>query len=206
MTAHIDDLLVEALISAPGCPETIVERMLRVSTTDFYRGTNAWRYVTDITPAIKGQREAELDIPADTMIGKFYWVKLDGKVLDAISRRNLCGTTGTPRGCSTDGSKASILFDVIPQESYLRNGVEASLALIPASTLNELPDELFASHRDGILYGAVARLLAMANVSWGDLNKAQVYASLAMDVKASARTEAESRQAPIVRVVRYGGI
>jgi hypothetical protein len=206
MTAYIEPLMVEALISAPGCPETIVERALRQSMVDFYRESAAWRYTTEIGAVIRGRPDVELDLPADTFIHRVYWAKLDGKVLTAISPRNVQGGAGTPRGYAIDGLSKTLKLDPVPEDTYLRNGLQVNVALQPLPSLEELPDELFALHRDGILYGAIARLLAMANVSWGDLQSAQVYAAMAAGVKSSARREADSSQAPVARKVRYGGI
>lgn len=206
MTAYIEPLMVEALISAPGCPETIVERALRQSMVDFYRESAAWRHTTDVASVIKGRADVEIDLPADTFIHRVYWAKLDGEVLTAISPRNVQGDVGKPRGYAIDGLSKTLKLDPVPMDTYLRNGLQANVALQPLPSLEDLPDELFAVHRDGILYGAIARLLAMPNVSWGDLQGAQIYAGMAMNVKNSARREAESVQAPVTRKVRYGGI
>jgi len=206
MTAYVEPLLVEALISAPGCPETIVERMLRQAMVDFYRETDAWRYTTDIAAVIRNRGEVEVDLPANTLIRRVYWARLDGKPLMAVSPRNVGTDTGVPRGYAINGLTRTLRLDPIPEQTYLRNGLEVNVSLLPLPELDDLPDELYAIHRDGILYGAVARLLAMPNVSWSSLQDAQVYAAMASGVKQSAKREAESLQAPVVRKVRYGGI
>lgn len=205
MTDYVEPLLVEALISAPGCPETIVERMLRQSMVDFYRDTCAWRHTTDVAAVILGRPEVELELPTGTFISRVYWVRLDGEVLTAISPRNVRGGSGTPRGYAIDGLTRTLHLDPLPEQTYLRNGLVANVALLPLPELDSLPDELYAIHRDGILYGAISRLLAMPNVSWGNLQDAQVYAALAGDLKVKARREAEALQAPVARKVRYGG-
>ena len=206
MTAYVEPLLVEALIAAPGCPETIVERALRQALVDFYRDTCSWRMTTDVAPVIRGRYAVELDLPAATFVTRVYWARLDGKQLVAISPRNAGQGTGVPKGYAIDGLSKTLLLDVSPEQSYGRNGLVANVALLPLPELDELPDELYAVHRDGILYGAIARLLAMPNVSWGNLQDAQVYAQMAEAVKRGARREAESLQAPVARKVRYGGI
>lgn len=206
MTAYVEPLLVEALIAAPGCPETIVERMLRQSLVDFYRETHAWRFTTDVSPVIRGRNTVDLDLPASTLASRVYWVRLDGKQLTAISPRNVTQGRGTPKGYALDGITRTLLLDVTPEETFGRNGLVANVALLPLPDIEEIPDELYSIHRDGILYGAVARLLAMPNVSWSSLQDAQVYAAMASGVKQSAKREAESLQAPVVRKVRYGGI
>lgn len=206
MTEYVEPLLVEALISAPGCPETIVERMLRQSLVDFYRETLAWRFTTDVSPVIRGRNTVDLDLPAETSAIRVYWARLDGKPMAAISPRNVTQDTGIPRGYALDGVTRTLLLDRIPKDTFGRNGLVANVALLPMPGLNDLPDALYAIHRDGILYGAIARLLAIPNVSWGSLQDAQVYAAMAEAVKQSARREADSLGAPVVRKVRYGGI
>ena len=206
MTAYVEELSVEALIAAPGCPETLVERMLRQSAVDFYRESKAWRVTTEVSPVIAGIREVELELPSGTQLASVYWAKLDNKKLDLISSVHLDDRADTPTGLAIEGLSNTVLLNCPPRDSYLRNGLVARVAVMPLSTLDVLPDELYASHRDGILYGAITRLLAMPNVAWGSLQDAQTYAGMAAMVKSAARREAESLQAPVARKVRYGGI
>ncbi|KII34851.1 hypothetical protein NL64_06195 [Pseudomonas fluorescens] len=203
---YLESLLAETLIAAPGCPETLVERALRVSATEFYRDSESWRVTLDPAPVIKGQRDVELEYPAGTFPVRTFWARLDGKVLEAISERNITDGTGTPRGYAILGASAVAQLDVIPTETYLRNGLVMHVAVAPGNELTELPDELFAMHRNGILFGAQAVLLAMPNVSWGDLQLASVYSSMANAEKAQAMRTSKAQQSPVVRKVRYGGI
>lgn len=206
MTAYVEELSVEALIAAPGCPETLVERMLRQAAVDFYRDSKAWRVTTEVAPVIAGIREVELELPGGTQLASVYWAKLDGKKLDLISSIHLEDETGTPRGLALDGLSSTVQLNCIPRDTYLRNGVVARVAVMPLFSTDDIPEDLYSSHRDGILYGAITRLLAMPNVAWGSLKDAQTYAGMAAMAKNSARREAESLQAPVVRKVRYGGI
>lgn len=203
---YIDGLLAEALITAPGCPETVVERILRTSCVAFYRETNAWRVTTDPIPVIQGRREVELELPADTMACRVYWARLAGRDMRAISPRFIQSHQAPPGGYAFIGNQATFQMDTLPDRTYTRDGLEVHLSVAPTNRRNELPDDLYAAHRDGILYGTQARLLAMPNVSWGDLNTAMAMASLAESEKAKARREAESAQSPVARSVRYGGI
>ena len=206
MTAFVEELLVEVLIGAQGCPEPMVERHLRSAMVDFYRDSCAWRFTTESVAVIQGSREVELELPADTTVRRLYWAKLDDKPLRAVPVRSLRNEDGTPTGYAIDGVSRTLLLDKKPTESYILNGLVANVAILPLLTLDELPDELFMQHRDGIVFGALSKLLAMPNVSWGNLQDAQVYAQMAEAVKRVARREAESLQAPVARKVRYGGI
>lgn len=206
MTAYVEELLVEALIAAPGCPEPMVERLLRSAMVDFYRDTRAWRYTTEVASVIRGDREVELETPTGTTVGRVYWAKLAGKLLKPLPQRDLRDDTGTPTGFAIEGLSRIVQLNVKPERSYIADGVVAALALQPLHSLDELPDELFALHRDGILYGALAKLLAMPNVAWGSLNDASTYAGMAAGVKLNAQRQADSQQAPVVRTVRYGGL
>ena len=206
MINYVEELEVEALIAAPGCPETLVQRMLRQSAADFYRDTKAWRTTTEAAPIIRGVREVELDIPANTSMVMLFWAKLNGEQLQLISSQHLTGLVGRPVAIAIDGPGRTVQLDKVPEDSFLRNGLVARVAVAPTAALNDLPDELYAAHRDGILYGAVSRLLAMPNVAWGNLLDAQVYGGMASTAKHIAKREAESLQAPVVRKVRYGGI
>lgn len=206
MANYIELLLTEALIGAPGCPEPLVERMLRSAAADFYQSTKAWRHTTENAPVMRGRSLVELELPSATSAARVYWVKLDGEPLTAMSERNLNARQGTPRGYAVLPSGRELRLDVDPDESYLRNGLIAHVALTPTTALNDLPDELLATHRDGILYGALSKLLAMPNVMWGDLQAAGTYAGMAGAVRVDAMRGAEALQAPIARKVRYGGL
>lgn len=206
MTAYIDELIAEALIAAPGCPETVVERMLRSTCVAFYRETFAWRLTTDPVTVIRGSATVELDLEPELLPCRIYWASLAGEQLTATTPQKLAGTPGTPRAYAFAGYSRELQLDHLPERTYTRDGLVASLAVAPTNRRDELPDDLFDAHRDGILYGAQARLLAMPNVAWGNLNQAMVLASLADAEKTKARREAQSLQAPVVRVVKYGGI
>lgn len=203
---YVEALLADALISAPGCPETIVERALRVSASEFYRDTESWRITTDPIPVIQGRREVELDVGRNLSITRIFWVRLDGKPLEAVSPRNLTDRVGEPRGYAPDEVSETLQLDATPLTSYLRNGVVAHLAVVPDYDLTDLPDDLYAMHRNGILYGAQRQLLLMPNVPWGDLRGARVFSDLYEAEKDKARRVANARQAGVVRKVRYGGL
>lgn len=203
---HIGALTLEALISAQGCPEALIERMLRSATADFYRDTKAWRFTTEPASVTAGDRLVELDLPTNTAVLRVYWAKLGDKVLTAVSPRSLRDMTTVPSGYAVDGISNVLQLDVLPDRSYILDGVVANVALVPTSALDELPDLLFDQHRDGILYGAVAKLLAMPNVPWADMAGAQNFMAMAGAVRTEARRQAESQQAPVARKVRYGGI
>lgn len=203
---YVEELLAEALITAPQCPETIVERMLRTSCVDFYRETKAWRLTTDPLAVIKGIQQVDLDVPKGTLPIYIYWARLDDKDLNAISPRAVRAVEGVPTGFAFTDSRVTIDMSHIPTQTYTRNGLKVHLAVAPTNSLDDIPDELFAMHRDGILYGAQQRLLAMPNVVWGDLNTAVAMATMSQGEKIKARREAESVQSNVVRKVRYGGI
>ena len=203
---YVEALLAEALITAPGCPETIVERSLRVSAHEFYRDSEAWRMTTEPIPVIRGRREVELDVGRDLSVVRVLWARLDGKPLEAMSARMLTGRSGSPRGYAPDEVYETLLLDAAPEENYLRNGLVAHLVVAPDHSLDDLPDDLYAMHRNGILYGAQRQLLMMPNVSWGDMRAAASLAGLFEAEKAKARRVANSRQAGVIRKVRYGGL
>lgn len=203
---YVEALLAEAIITAPGCPETIVERALRTAAQEFYRDSEAWRVVTDSIPVIRGRREVELDPGAKLSIARILWAKLDGKMLEPKTLRTLPERQGEPRAFAPDEVLESVTLDAVPEQTYLRNGLVAQLAVVPDNGLDDLPDDLFAMHRNGILYGAQRQLLLMPNVPWGNLQSAGVFAELFEAEKVKARRIAGSRQAGVVRKVRYGGL
>src|SRR5690554_1475317 len=91
---YVGELLPEALLAAPGCPETVVERMLRMAARDFYRISQAWRVTTDVIPVVAGRRDLDLDLPEHTAPVRLFWVRLDDQPLSAISERNVPAAKG----------------------------------------------------------------------------------------------------------------
>ena len=202
----VDALLTEAVITAPGCPETLVERALRVAATEFYRTSEAWRVTLDPAPVIRGRQEVELEFPAGTFPVRYFWARLAGRELAAISERRVSQVAGTPTAYAATNDSGVVFLDAVPQENYLRNGLVVHAAVAPTNAQADIPDSLFHVHRNGILYGAQRSLLAMPNVPWGDMNMALVYAQLTQQEMLQARRNAESRQSGVVRKTRYGGI
>lgn len=206
MIDYIESLYVEALLAAPGCPELLVKRTIATAAADFYRTCKAWQITTEVAGVLKGDRVVDLELPTNTYVGRIYWAKLDGRQLSAISERNLTDNLGIPTGYAMQGMGNSLLLNCLPESSYIINGVVARVALHPSPALTELPDELYHQHRDGILFLAISKLLAMPNVGWTSLNDSITYANMGMSICAEAKRQAESNQAPITRVVKYGGI
>lgn len=203
---YVDELLPEAMIEAQGCPEPLIERHLRTSMIDFYRASRAWRYTTEAASVTAGDRAVELDLPNDTAVLRVYWAKLADKNLRAVSMRSLSPAVGVPQGYAIDGISRTLQLDVLPERSFILDGVVANVALLPLRSLENLPDELFDQHRDGILYGALARLLSMGNVPWANRQGAADYQAMANVVVMQAQRQADAQQAPVTRVVKYGGI
>lgn len=203
---YLEELTVDALISVPGCPEPLIHRALRSALSEFYRDTKAWRITTDPAPVRAGVREVEIELPSFTNIGRIFWAKLDDKPLTAIPMSRLRTHEGKPQGYAVEGLSRVVSLDVIPTENYLRNGLVVHASLVPSTGFEQLDDQLYEMHRDGILYGALAKLLAMPNVPWTNLGDANIFLSMAAGLRHEARREADSLQAPVRRVVRYGGI
>jgi len=203
---YVEELLPEAMIEAQGCPEPLIVRHLRTAMVEFYRESKAWRFTTEPASVTAGDRVVELDLPTGTAVLRVYWAKLAGKVLQAVSPRNLRDVTARPTGYAINGITRVVHLDSVPDQSYILDGVEANVALLPLRSLEELPDELFDQHRDGILYGALAKLLMMRNVPWSDPQGAMNYQAMANGQMLQAQRQADSQQAPVIRVVKYGGI
>lgn len=204
---YVDELLPEALLGAPGCPETVVERMLRMAARDFYSISQSWRLTTDVIPVPAGRRDVELDLPEHTSPARLFWVRLDDEPLAALSERNLPPEReGTPTGYAVLPCGRTLRLDRLPQANYRRNGLVAHLAVMPTVQLDELDDELFYAHRDGILNAAIGRLMVMPNVLWSNPGQARNHLGLFGEAVQRARREAEALNAPVVRKVRYGGL
>ena len=203
---YVEELLPEAMIEAQGCPEPLIVRHLRTAMVEFYRESKAWRYTTEPASVTVGERAVELDLPTGTAVLRVYWAKLAGKVLQAVSPRNLREVIARPTGYAINGITRVVYLDSMPDQNYILDGVEANVALLPLRSLEELPDELFDQHRDGILYGALAKLLMMRNVPWSDPQGAMNYQAMANGQMLQAQRQADSQQAPVTRVVKYGGI
>lgn len=199
-----EELLSDVLVVAPGCPDTMIEKVLSRSVRQFCSDTQAWRVTTSPQPVIKGLREVQLSPPANTTIFRPYWVTLKDKQLLGVSETKLVDREGTPTGyvLAPDGV---LKLDCLPRETIIQNGLTAHFSVVPNRGQAILPDEL-EHFVETVQTLATAYLLTMPGVEWRDRQAAGDMFSIYQSSLADARRYGQQFNQPVHRTVAYGGI
>ena len=195
----------------PGCPDTLVENHLRSATIDFAERSKA--YVLDLDPitTVSGVYEYDFDQPSGTEVHQILWMTYDGNDMDPISPRSLelnypdwRDRTSRPHVYL---QKTPSTFWVVPvPQTTLTNGLITSVALKPTRTTTNIDTTFSNSYRDGIIYGALYRLLRIPGKDWSDPYAANDYLSMFSQEVKQAELKARGGDLGVKRTVKYKGI
>ena len=209
--ASFDSLVKEVLPYVPGCPDTLVENHLRSATIDFAERSKA--YVLDLDPitTVSGVYEYDFDQPSGTEVHQILWMTYDGNDMDPISPRSLelnypdwRDRTSRPHVYL---QKTPSTFWVVPvPQTTLTNGLITSVALKPTRTTTNIDTTFSNSYRDGIIYGALYRLLRIPGKDWSDPYAANDYLSMFSQEVKQAELKARGGDLGVKRTVKYKGI
>ena len=209
--ASFDSLVKEVLPYVSGCPDTLVETNIRSATIDFAERSKA--YVLDLDPitTVSGVFEYDFDQPSGTEVHQILWMTFDGNDMDPISPRSLelnypdwRDRTGRPHVYL---QKTPSTFWLVPvPQTTLTNGILASVALKPTRTTNNIDTTFSNTYRDGIIYGALYRLLRIPQKDWSDSRAANEYFALFNEEVKQAELRARGGDLGVRRLVKYKGV
>ena len=169
----LDRLLAQVLPQADGCPTSMARDALQFIAADFCKVSGVWAEdVLELVPA--GEVRVPIDMPRNARLVSVLGATLDGT---SLSRAD---------------------FSIGTEEIVLRNTpcrdveLAARITLRPARFAENLPEYLLEEWGDIIAFGALAKLKTMSgtNVSWTDMQGAQVYLTLYNEGLYAARTRA----------------
>ena len=208
--ASFDSLIRDILPFVPNCPDSLIESTLRSATIEFAERSKAYVFDLDAITSISGVYEYEFDQPSGTDVHQILWMTYDGDDLDPISPRSLelnysdwRNKTSVPQVYL---QKTPNTFWVVPVPgSAVNNGIQLSVALKPSRTTNNIDTTFSNSYRDGIVYGALYRLLRIPAKDWTDLRAASDYLSLFNQEIVQAELKARGGDLGVKRTVKYRG-
>lgn len=170
----LDRLLAQVLPQADGCPTSMARDALQFIAADFCKVSGVWAEDV-LEPVPAGESRVPLhDMPREARLASVLEARLAGSVLSrteyAVGAREIVLRAAPCRDA----------------EFYAR------VTLRPERLAGSLPEHVLEEWGDFIAYGALARLKAMsgANVSWTDMQGAQVNLTLYNEGIYAARTRA----------------
>ena len=167
----------------PGCSESLIETNLRSATIELCEKSRAYTHDLDPITTISGVHEYEFDQPSGTDVHQIQWATFDGNDLDPISPRSL--ELNYPDWRDKSGiptvylQKTANTFWLVPvPNAKTVDGLLVNVALKPTRTTNNIDTEFSNTYRDGIIYGAIYRLLRIPGKEWTNPMAAADYFNL----------------------------
>ena len=183
--ASFEAFMKDVLPYVPGCPDTVVENALRSSTIELCEKAAVYTKELDTITTVAGSYEYEFGQPTGTKVDKIIWGIYDGKDLEAITPRMLesrkpkwreSNNTATPEYFL---QLSPYLFWLIPvPDTTKASGIIMNVSLKPSRSSNNILTQVADDYRDGIIFGALWRLLRMPQRDWSDTQAAMDYAGL----------------------------
>ena len=208
--ASFDSLIKDVLPYVPGCPDSLIETTIRSATIELCEKSKAFTHDLDPITTISGTYEYEFDQPSGTDVHQILWATYDRNDLDPISPRSLelnypdwRDKSGTP---TVYLQKTPDTFWLVPVPSAKNvNGLLLNVALKPSRTTNSIDTNFSNDYRDGIIYGAVYRLLRMPSKEWTDPVAASDYFNLFQAQVSDAELRGRGGNIGVKRTVKYKG-
>jgi hypothetical protein len=209
--ASFESFMKDVLPYVPGCPDTVVENALRASSIELCEKAAVYTKELDPISTVAGIHEYEFGQPVGTKVDKILWVIHDGEDLEAISPRGLESqnpkwrdNTSTPRHFI---QQTPDLFWLVPvPDTTKSNAVVMNVSLKPSRSSNNILTQIADDYRDGIVFGALYRLLRMPARDWSDAAAAADYAGMFRQNVQEAEIKARRADIGIGRKVAYSGV
>lgn len=182
------------LPETPGCPEVTVNSALAASAAEFCAETHIWRETLD--PFDTEADEALYDLDASAVVESVPQLVVDGRELGHVDIRLLDPTrltdTGIPSHFWVQDDRSVRLFP-IPDGVY---PVVATVTLKPSRSARQVPDWIFETFADGIVSGALWRLLRIPGKEWTNVDLAGAHKALFEKAVVEARVR-DYRHVPL---------
>ena len=189
MSKAWDDYLPDVLLEATGCPTLIAVNAIRSAAVDLCGERSVWQEDLERSSLVAGDPLCDLYVPDDSEVAtildvRFYPVgettalsiagPTDEKTLNAVRpgwKDEACeGTVNTVSVCAY---LSPLVLRVIPIPVVSQaDAIAVTATLRPTRASTEGPDLLYTDYLETICTGALAKLLAMGNKPWSDLQTA----------------------------------
>jgi len=172
-----------------GCPDPAVEEAIRDSCIEFCERSLYIQDTLDPVDTVAGQIDYDLEPPSDTLVAKIMraWykdVRLGAFSTDVLTSPDIysptyAGFSGESGEPATLFQKDEATFTVLPAPSLSETAVlTVRVALKPTRTCSYVNDTLYNTWADTVACGARARLMAMPNQSWSNIQLSLHYRTL----------------------------
>lgn len=184
------DLITDVLPHLAADPSyPVTELAIKRVAIDFCRQSWIWRHLCDPQSLLANVAEYDLDFPSAAEVVKVLSVRANG--LDLEPSADVMpneGNVGVPRQFyQLDTSTLHIT--PVPDMNVV-NGLMVSLALQPSLRATGLPSWIASRYVDGLVSGAIARLMLMPGKPWTDLNAGVYHQARFEAAVATARADA----------------
>jgi hypothetical protein len=182
---QLSELEPEVALEVPGAPRFAVIDALVAAAREFFVDSRAWR--VPFGP-VEMASQIRPSLPGDTFLVEAVRVEVDGERLNS----GLYGTGEDDTVVLVDGVRGQ--------------WVRGTVAVAPTRDAFEIPERLGQEVRDGLVRGALARLMRIPKAEWSDPQLAMLYQIQFEEAKDRAATRAENGFVKNrTRTVRYGG-
>lgn len=172
----LDVFLPKIHQSAPGIADPTAYEWIREAAIEFCERTRTWRDYDDYP--VYRRDAAPIKTPAGSVIHEIEEVRFNGEWLEPASASDLDKWhSGWRMGRATGrpGYFTQLEPDTIAIAPIAAGRVHAWLILKPSPDAMELPDFIGSQHRQVIADGALARILALPNQPYSNLQLAAVH-------------------------------
>lgn len=187
----LSDFYSRLIPFVPGCPEPTVNQAIVDAAIAFCEDSLALREDLDVFPTVVGVGKYSLDAPMDQTVARVLHVSYDGWPVEIVPADRigvLEPVTGNPSIAYTTREGAEYLINLYPAPDKVAN-VRVSVATRPTRTATQLDDELFDHWAEGVLSGAMSRIMAVPNQPFSDPQSASMYMARAIHASNKARVE-----------------
>lgn len=184
------DLYPRIRIHVPGCPDPIIETMLRETAVKFCRETKIWKETLNSVYPVNGVTRYQLELPEETEILSLESV-IQGRT------NEFTGITLDP----TINVFGLMTFDAEPDPN--QGLIEVTAILRPSDTSTGLPDRVGRDYETALIHGCVAALQIMPDKDWTNPQFVPLHESIyrnrlseAFQIRATGGTEQPLRVKP----------
>lgn len=166
----LEDFLPRILPYTTACPAPLAEQALVDSAIYFCEKSTIWRFTPDPVDTVDGQAAYDFDIPSGSDFSRVIYVEIDGTKIYPIPREKL-PTTSAPKSKPSSyfvtQNEDELTLDLYstPDAAY---PIGMSIALRPTRDATSLTDELYIYWMDGIVHGALSRIMSMTGQAFSD--------------------------------------
>jgi hypothetical protein len=178
-TTYVPDVL----IYAPGAPQLTIVDALRKSARQFFYESlafRAWLDPFDLTINVSTY-DLDADLPVETDLAQIMLVNCDNLTIDEATHDEFLRLdpkwptlTGTnPSYYTALNHKGHFSITPVPTAT-ITNAFNVQVAVYPSLASTGIEQGYFEEFKDGIIDGALSRLLAMPDRPWTDVKMAVV--------------------------------